>query len=114
MEGNDLNSQASVLFLPRVNPNARPELRCIRTGNTNCRFNGKRICRGGESGYTARLTTDSKLGPVLGCWHLVLRHVSFLYGCHRCLCLSSSNISRAASTNAAAAFTSIAHSAPSK
>src|SRR5258707_8844226 len=81
MEGNDLNSQASVLFLPRVNPNARPELRRIRTGNANCRFNGKRICSGGESSYTARLTTDSKLGAVLSCWGLVLRHVSLLYAC---------------------------------
>src|SRR5258708_30957184 len=82
MEGNDLNSQASVLFLPRVNPNARPELLRIRTRNSNCRFNGKRICSGGESSYTARFTTDSKLGAVLGCRGLILRHVSLLYACH--------------------------------
>src|SRR5712664_1855966 len=81
MEGNDLNSQASALFLPRVNPNARPELRRIRPGNANCRFNGKRICSGGESSYTARLTTDSKLGAVMGSWCLILRHVYLLYAC---------------------------------
>src|SRR5258708_35465593 len=57
LEGNDLNSQASVLFLPRVNPTTRPELRRIRTGNGNRRFNGKRISGGGERSYTHRLPT---------------------------------------------------------